>query len=56
MHINQPFKGGFIILSHANEIPWLQLEISRAPFLSYRQKSNKLFEALKEWETQVLTK
>jgi formiminoglutamase len=54
--INQPFKGGYIILSHANEIPWIQLEFSRAPFLSNRQKSSKLLDALKKWVAQVLTK
>jgi hypothetical protein len=54
--INQPFKGGYIIRSHANEIPWIQLEFSRAPFLSNRQKSNKLLDALKKWVAQVLTK
>jgi N-formylglutamate amidohydrolase len=54
--INQPFKGGYIIRSHANEMPWIQLEFSRAPFLSDRQKSNKLLDALKEWVYQVLMK
>lgn len=54
--INRPFKGGYIIRSHANEIPWIQLEFSRDPFLSNRQKSNKLLEALKKWGAQVLTK
>jgi N-formylglutamate amidohydrolase len=52
--INQPFKGGYIIRSHVNEIPWIQLEFSRATFLSDEQKSRKLFDALKKWVTQVL--
>lgn len=47
--INQPFKGGHIIRSHANEIPWIQLEYSRAPFLSNKQKSTCLLRALGEW-------
>lgn len=54
--INQPFKGGHIIRSHSKEIPWIQLEYSRAPFLSDRQKSSKLLDALKKWVAQVLTK
>jgi N-formylglutamate amidohydrolase len=49
--INQPFKGGHIIRSHADEIPWIQLEYSRAPFLSNRQKSTRLLRALREWLT-----
>ena len=54
--INQPFKGGYIIRSHAGEIPWIQLEFSRAAFLSNRQKSSNLLEALIKWGAQVLTK
>lgn len=47
--INNPFKGGHIIRSHSKEIPWIQLEYSRAPFLSEEQKSTKLLQALKAW-------
>lgn len=54
--INQPFKGGHIIRAHAKEIPWIQLEYSRAPFLSTRQKSSRLLDALKKWVAQVITK
>jgi N-formylglutamate amidohydrolase len=54
--INQPFKGGYIIRSHANEIPWIQLEFSRAPFLSDRQKSSRLLNALQKWVAQILMK
>ena len=50
--INQPFKGGYIVRSHANEGPWLQLEFSRAPFLTLEEKSEKLLAALKEWINQ----
>ena len=51
--INNPFKGGHIIRSHAKEIPWIQLEYSRAPFFSNKQKSAKLARALKEWLAQL---
>jgi N-formylglutamate amidohydrolase len=47
--INEPFKGGHIIRSHAKEIPWIQLEYSRAPFISDKLKSACLLRALKEW-------
>jgi len=56
VNINQPFKGGYIIRSHASEIPWIQLEFSRAPFLSDKQKSRKLLDALMKWVAQVLMK
>lgn len=51
--INQPFKGGHIIRSHSNEIPWIQLEYSRAPFLENKQKFTKLLRALKDWIKQL---
>ena len=47
--INHPFKGGYIIRSHAQELPWIQLEFSRAPFHSNKEKSQNLFEALTDW-------
>lgn len=47
--INNPFKGGYIIRSHAGEVPWLQIELSRAPFLSNEEKGTRLLESLKEW-------
>ena len=47
--INRPFKGGYIIRSHARELPWIQLELSRAPFFSKEEKSARVLEALKGW-------
>ena len=36
--INDPFSGGHITRHHAADMPWLQLEMSRAPFLSNEAK------------------
>ena len=36
--LNHPFKGGFITRSQAAHLPWMQLELSRAPFLSNAEK------------------
>jgi N-formylglutamate amidohydrolase len=47
--INTPFKGGYIIRSHAKEIPWIQIEYSRAPFFTEEQKYAKLLHVLKAW-------
>jgi N-formylglutamate deformylase len=47
--INSPFKGGYIIRAHAKELPWVQLEISRAPFLTNREKCERILESLKHW-------
>jgi N-formylglutamate deformylase len=47
--INHPFKGGHIIRSHSREVPWIQIEFSRVPLLSNKQKSSLLLKAMKEW-------
>ena len=51
--INHPFKGGYVIRSHAKELPWIQLELSRAPFFSNQEKSLRILEALKDWCKQL---
>jgi N-formylglutamate deformylase len=47
--INAPFRGGHIIRRHARKIPWLQVELSRSPFLDPMEKSVLIFESLQEW-------
>jgi len=47
--INHPFRGGYIIREHAARLPWLQLEISRAPFLSLEEKREAIGDALEAW-------
>ncbi|MDI6793464.1 MAG: N-formylglutamate amidohydrolase [bacterium] len=47
--INNPFQGGFIIRAHSKELPWVQLELSRAPYLSNEEKSRRVLEALRLW-------
>jgi formiminoglutamase len=45
--INVPFKGGFIIRSHSAEMPWVQLEVSREPFMANSEKKERLLKALR---------
>ena len=52
--INHPFKGGYIIRSHATELPWIQLELSRAPFFTNEEKGFRVLEALKDWCRKTL--
>ena len=47
--LNRPFEGGFIIRSHAGEIPWVQLELSRGPFCSVDEKREKVWQAITEF-------
>ncbi len=47
--INDPFKGGYIIRRHAEELPWLQIELSQANYLSNSDKSEYLVAALTAW-------
>jgi N-formylglutamate amidohydrolase len=51
--INDPFKGGHIIRSHAAEIPWLQLELSRAPFASLPKKRASVLRAFDRWCEEI---
>jgi N-formylglutamate amidohydrolase len=44
--VNHPFKGGHIIRSHSSELPWIQLELSRAPFLQAGEKRECVLQAL----------
>ena len=44
--INDPFSGGYITHHHSREMPWLQVEVSRAPFLSNAEKSDAVLAAL----------
>ena len=45
--INNPFQGGFIIRHHASELPWLQLELSRAEFISIDDKRKKVLKSFR---------
>lgn len=44
--LNRPFKGGHIIRAHSRELPWVQLELSRAEFLSLPEKRARILKAL----------
>ena len=45
--VNEPFPGGFITRSHAAEMPWVQLELSRAPFATDAEKRRRVLRALR---------
>ena len=47
--VNQPFRGGYIVQSHAGELPWVQLELSRAAFLGNREKGVRVLKSLADW-------
>jgi formiminoglutamase len=53
--VNEPFSGGYITRSHGRERPWLQLEISRAPFMSNEEKRTAVLRALRDFCDKVLT-
>lgn len=46
--VNRPFRGGYITRSHAAEMPWLQIELSRAPFADLEAKRQAVLGALIE--------
>ena len=45
--INDPFRGGYITRTHAKRRPWIQLELSRAPWCSNEKKRSGVLEALR---------
>jgi formiminoglutamase len=47
--INDPFQGGYITRTHAAEMPWVQLELSRAAFLNLAEKRARVLTALTSW-------
>lgn len=47
--INSPFRGGYITRSHAGEMPWVQLEVSRAPFATDQEKKRRVLAAIADW-------
>ncbi len=49
VQINDPFKGGYITRSHAPELPWIQVELSRGPFMTNADKRRAVLEALTRW-------
>ena len=51
--INDPFSGGYITRHHSNEMPWLQLELSRAPFLSDADKRQMVLNALENLAARI---
>ncbi len=49
VRVNDPFKGGFITRSHAAELPWIQVELSRGPHMSNDEKKAAVLDALTRW-------
>ncbi|MCY4663145.1 MAG: N-formylglutamate amidohydrolase [Acidimicrobiaceae bacterium] len=47
--INDPFGGGYITRFHAAEMPWVQIELSRAPYMSDEDKRQVVLTALQRW-------
>ncbi len=47
--VNDPFRGGYIIRSHAAELPWVQLELTRAPCCTAATKRAQTLKALRAW-------
>ena len=49
VRINDPYDGGYITRFHAAEMPWVQIELSRAPFMSDEGKRHVVLTALQRW-------
>ena len=51
--INTPFRGGYITRTHAAEMPWLQIELSRDAFMSNEDKRRAVLQALVDLCRQI---
>ena len=49
VRVNDPFRGGYISRSHSSEMPWVQIELSRAPYLPHGAKREVVLNALQHW-------
>ena len=49
VRVNDPFRGGYVVRAHHEELPWVQLELSRAPFLDDSEKGQRVHAALRLW-------
>lgn len=47
--VNTPFRGGYITRSHAAEMPWLQIELSREDSFAIAQKRQMVLAVLERW-------
>lgn len=47
--VNKPFSGGYVTRTHGIEMPWLQVELSRAPFASSADKRALVLSALTDF-------
>jgi len=47
--LNRPFRGGHITRRHAQELPWVQVELSRTAQLSDAAKAAGVMQALADW-------
>ncbi|VFQ46570.1 N-formylglutamate amidohydrolase [Desulfoluna butyratoxydans] len=47
--INTPFSGGWITQCHGREMPWIQLEISREPWIPHTEKGEAVLEMLQRF-------
>ena len=54
VNVNDPFRGGYITRSHGTEMPWMQLEMSRAPFLTNDDKRQMVLTTFSKWVTTHL--
>ncbi|BCS95118.1 hypothetical protein DSLASN_07500 [Desulfoluna limicola] len=49
VHINTPFSGGWITRCHGREMPWIQVEVSREPWVSWEEKGEAILELMQRF-------
>lgn len=51
--VNEPFAGGYITRTYAKELPFIQIELSRAPFMTNADKRAAVLEALTHFGSEL---
>jgi len=53
VQINTPFAGGWITRSHGREMPWIQVEVSREPWVSWEEKGEAILELMQRFTEAI---
>jgi N-formylglutamate amidohydrolase len=51
--LNEPFRGGYIVRSHARELPWVQVELNRGDFAGVERKREGVLAALRAFAARI---
>lgn len=51
--VNQPFHGGYIVRTYGRHVPFVQIELSRGPFMTNLEKRERVLRALQAFSRDI---